>query len=84
MIEYKNLNYQGNNLYNGSEDTGYSVVLWSTRGWKVLWPDGVLSEDFYNLNRARENCRIAFVEGGYIAQKGTAGAFKSEIGSRVA
>ena len=57
MIEYKNLNYQGNNLYNGSEDTGYSVVLWSTRGWKVLWPDGVLSEDFYNLNRARENCR---------------------------
>ena len=84
MIENRDLTFTGNSLYHGSKDTGYSVVLWSVNGWKVRWPDGVLSADWYNLARARENCRKVYLEGGSRALGGGPDAFKFEIGTRVA
>lgn len=51
-------------LYLDGKNTKYSIFLHSglthpefeeTKLYKVRWPDGVLSEDFYNLTRAKQH-----------------------------
>lgn len=45
-------------LYLGIKETGFSVEKTKTElMFRVKWPDGVLSEDYYNLPRAREHTR---------------------------
>ena len=60
MLNTSNFNWKRNKLYLGEENTGFSVqqkfYASDTNFYWVRWPDGVLSEDFYNLTRAREHC----------------------------
>ena len=76
MIGRINLSWKDNNLYQGKKKTGFSVyfhhgLLYGPglhgedqpgKFYKVKWPDGTLSEDFYNRTRAKENCVKVYLE----------------------
>lgn len=56
MIGYKDFNWKKNKLFLRTEDTKISVVPDKEQEgmFRVKWPDGVLSEDFYNLARVKD------------------------------
>lgn len=56
---YRDFNFKKEKLYVQGVDTGISVVpdLVHENMFRVKWPDGVLSKDFYNFTMARENAR---------------------------
>lgn len=61
MISAKNFNWKKNILYLGTEKTGFSVEYAGGpeeyyNCFKVKYPDGNLSEDFYNLTRTKDHC----------------------------
>lgn len=64
MIGKKQLNFKFKKLYHGDKDTGYSVVPGGPeyKMWKVSWPDGVLSDDYYNLTRAKDHAASLYLE----------------------
>lgn len=83
--------WKNNKLYLNDKKTGYSIVPDGGLGkmFKVRWPDGVLSEDYYNLTRAKDHAsRLAAEdtrkEHGAEGIGQPADAFKSEIGIQVA
>lgn len=65
MQNTNNFNWIGAFLYDGKKDTKYSVVFWEGpmipqdvegKLYKIKYPDEILSEDYYNLTRAKEHC----------------------------
>lgn len=76
MIGKNNLTFRYKKLYRGEEDTGFSVVPDKIKGmWRIRWPDGVESADFYNLTMAKENTRRIYLEGQNKAPSSPAGEF---------
>lgn len=59
MRMYSDFTWKGTKLYLGSEDTGFSVEYDGDYGfdhfYRIRWPDGVLSQDVYNLTRTKDN-----------------------------
>lgn len=56
---WRGFNWRENQLYVQEDNTGVSIVPDATYAdlWRVRWPDGVLSDDFYNKTMAKENAR---------------------------
>lgn len=83
MIGKNNLNFKQKKLFKGEEDTGFSVeaivdgFMFDHKGkmWRVRWPDGVLSKDYYNLSRARDHAARLYAEGQNKAPGSPADAF---------
>ena len=54
--------WKDNRLYLGKKYTGFSVMsdepehLGGIEMFFVVYPDGVLSKDYYNLSRAKQHC----------------------------
>jgi hypothetical protein len=48
----KGANWKDQQLYYFSEPTGIRY-----QGGRVVWPDGTLSADYYNLARVKQHCR---------------------------
>lgn len=63
MIGRDDLIWKDKELYQGNKKTGYSVVPDGGLGkfYKVKWPDGNLSEDYYNLTWGKENTIKAYL-----------------------
>lgn len=78
MIGKNNLSFKFKKLYHSDEDTGFSVVPDDKveKMFRVRWPDGVLSADYYNLTRARDHAARLYAEGQNTAPGSPAGAFK--------
>lgn len=53
----RDLRIENKKVFYGEEDTGFSAVPNSVYSnmWRVRWPDGILSEDLYNIQRAKEH-----------------------------
>lgn len=77
MISKKDITFKEDKLYHGDKDTGYSVVPGGPeyKMWKVSWPDGVLSQDYYNLTRAKDHAASLYLETQNKAPRSLAGAF---------
>lgn len=62
MISYSDLDFdKKGNLMHGTKKTGFSVVPYEVEGksakfYKIMFP-AMLSDDFYNLTRAKDFCR---------------------------
>lgn len=54
MISRNNFRYIKNSLYLGTEYIG-SVYRMDETCWKIRFYNGDISEDFYNITRAKEN-----------------------------
>lgn len=53
------LHWEGLEVYLGKKALGFKVIPVGM-SYRILWPDGVMSEDSYNLTRAKDHCiRIA-------------------------
>lgn len=56
--------WKKNKLYLTGKKTGYSVI--EEKGhpgmFRIRWPDGILSEDFYNLTRAKDHASTIAAE----------------------
>jgi hypothetical protein len=77
MIGSKQLSFKFKELYHGKERTGFSVVpTLHSNMYRIQWPDGVLSEDMYNLTRARDHAARLYAEGENKALGSPADAFK--------
>lgn len=84
MINSNRFNWKGNKLYLGDKNTKYEIRPCEvenapTAFYKIKFPDGVVSEDFYNLTWAKTNCiRGAALEynTGDLALESPVGAFK--------
>lgn len=78
MIGKKDVNFRYKQLYHGEENTGWSVVEDKTflTMWRVRWPDGVLSEDYYNYTRARDHAARLYSDEQNKAPRSLAGEFK--------
>lgn len=77
MISSDKLSFKFKKLYYFEKDTEFSVVPDDVEGmWRVRWPDGVLSQDYYNLVRAKDHCAKVFMELGNIAPESPVDAFK--------
>lgn len=62
----ENLKFRGRELYALNENTGMSIVRFPEEDglsglWKIKWPDGILSEDYYNIDRAKENAKVSWL-----------------------
>lgn len=47
-------------LFKGGDSTGYEVLSlyeYGQRMYRIKFPDGVVSKDYYNLYRAKDNAR---------------------------
>lgn len=62
----KGLNWIAFKLYDGKNFTGFKVKLCFDGLFRVIWPDGVESEDYYNLTHARENAIKAYKREEYL------------------
>lgn len=63
MIEYSELDFNKHKqLMCGNRKTKYSYVKVAEGQFKIKYPDGQLSEDFYNLSRVRDNIRRLYQE----------------------
>lgn len=49
--------WKNNKLYLGKKGTGFSVFNAEEDLYWMKWPDGIISADYYNLSRAKDNCR---------------------------
>lgn len=49
----KDIKWESNNLILGKKPSGFGIE--QVDMYYVRWPDGALSEDFYNLVRAKEH-----------------------------
>lgn len=77
MISSDKLSFKFKKLYYFEKDTRFSVVPDSVEGmWRVRWPDGVLSQDYYNLVRAKDHCAKVFMELGNTAVESPVDALK--------
>jgi hypothetical protein len=57
MIGTEDFNWRGTKLFLGKQYSGFKVDnLENVNQWRVYWPDGVSSKDFYNLSWAKEHC----------------------------
>jgi hypothetical protein len=61
MLNTANFSWKDNKLYLGPKDTKYSLQPCLVEGtlvsfYKVKYPDGELSEGYYNLSWAKEHC----------------------------
>src|ERR1700746_1864134 len=52
----KGANWKDQQLYYFSTPTGISYQG-DGGGYRVVWPDGVVSADYYNLARVKQHCR---------------------------
>lgn len=57
MIEYKDYHFEVNKLFLGTVDTGMSYFEYAPGLFKIQFEDGSQSEDFYNLDRVKDNIR---------------------------
>lgn len=78
MIGRGDLNYKFKKLYHGTKDTGFSVVkdTETENMWRVRWPDGILSEDYYNLTWAKDHAARLYAEDQNKAGSEPVGALK--------
>lgn len=54
-----NFSWKKNELYQGKEKTGISVILYCPIDnlYRIRFSDGRLSSDYYNLTRAKDNAK---------------------------
>lgn len=67
-INSSNLSWKDHKLYYGTKDTGISVFQWPDENyvhWKYKLADGSISEDFYNITRAKDNAAKMYQEHHY-------------------
>lgn len=80
MIGKNSLNFRSHTLFKGDQNTGWSVVpdkkiVGLAKMYRVRWPDGVLSVDYYNYTRARDHAARLYAEGQNKAPSSPADAF---------
>lgn len=58
MLSKQNFNFKYKRLFRGKEKTGFEVIPDKTEKYmyRVKWPDGKESEDYYNLSWAKQHC----------------------------
>lgn len=54
----KDFNWRGYELYHFDQPSGFGLYDYGDDLYKVKWPDGVASADYYNLTRAKEHAII--------------------------
>lgn len=62
-VSGRDLSWKDNELYYRNKKTGFSVFKWPNEGYvhyKIKFENGDISEDFYNLTRAKDNAIKAF------------------------
>lgn len=50
-----NLHWEGLEVYKGQKPLGFKVIAVGM-DYRIQWPDGVISQDHYNLTRAKDHC----------------------------
>lgn len=63
-IGRNNLSWKKKELYHGTKNTGYKIYPSGpdNKFYRIQWPDGEISDDFYNLSRAKDNASRIYLK----------------------